>query len=1640
MKKVKLYLLLLFLQTALWAQTARDSIRATYEQLPSHLYPTGILHNVSPTYFWSWDIDTNLQWQLNADYTASPYKFPGHIPAPLVTPHQWTGLYSEMSSSAMDTTVIPNAKSFNTADSLSKLLYEVPIAAMHLNFERVIPGAVDSGYLYYDTLDQALKIMNDTLWISRPDTLYRHISNPDSLSRLGFSQHELFAGALTESALYKADSINTVVFGLCSSLFISNQTDPITYSEIDFDNGDGFQAVPFDTPMSIQYDQTGSNENFEKILRLRLHYGNKVVETKMRITIIPNAELPDLVINTNNLQASCQVQTNGFVPKNAKLSIRYGNTDHVLRKPVILVEGFESSTAEYGIIHYEGLANGIIFNENGDVIYKHMALFKVALDSLHDLGYDIVYIDNIDGKDWIQANALNAIKVIQWVNQELLNNGSHEKLVVLGASMGGLVARYALSKMEADGCCHNVRLYGTFDTPHNGAHIPLGLQATAKYLHDEFGWVDQIVNDERVKPSWEKVLKSPAAQQMLLSHLDPSAAQVREDFMHELDSLGHPIECRRIALINGSENGLPSTIADGWKTFVQCEPRLYLPIGHNNAGLVGVMPNLVGIPFPYSKLTLNSFAESRADGVVFQFNNNNRANLIASSILLLHGSSFALQYSALIVTGIISFFNPGIVAIMNNVLSSFQTLTTGGLVFLHALNAVISVFNGGNQTLVVNSPHYSEAPGGTNNTPESIGDALFGLATVITEKHSFIPSVSGLDLDTSLYFDIETQRNSFITAGKIPFDSYWAPGRGDNRSDENQEHVKVTKVNYRWLINHIDQNDELRNPITGAYGLLLTSSYNFGKPSSGDWDKPFLKHLHSVDIDNGGLLSVNNLGVIGFPNGQYNTGTPSHFKLMTAEKCDQPHVRILNGGVLEVGDAWNNNTAELIIREGSSFEIEQGGKLIIEDGSEFVLEEGAELILHAGASILLSGSNSIFRLRGKVTLLNDAEFSPKGEGQIFFEQNMLSDTDVPDFWTTAPNTKISLSEEQGLLQVYFPVDFYAPAVDSMVWKGVNISISPDRTVYISNPVVRFEQSLVFCSDSTQWHEGVRLAGQAAIIKDMQFRHGRIALYNNASLGSGVFDIVRSDFRFNQTGLLVRDASSFTAYHCTASHNDIGVLIQDAQGKARIIGGTYNYNNNVAIESQGQLGVTLVTRETDLKYNATAIKVFDVNVRSVCTDFSQSNIGISAKDNNKVMLSNNAGNTFNGNTIAVSLDNVAGVYLKNGQNNFGGSQWYVQGFLSTINSQSQINVSGNSMPGWSNGISSSIPMNVYWYDLQGNTHGLPIVNWSPTFFTNACQSLSSGTQEQGNELARDILNGFVSGKVVNTANYTNVWLHEALADAAYMVSTTETVFNDLTALARFNEILSSISGTLTDSEREAVQYSLELMSVSLNNAYDQGLLVRNGAVQGSQENTYLQMLTDGLEDLLSANGLNTEEVYELQLSLAQAYRMSEHFDYALQVLNGATANGSPQDIAKTEYWECVCQVEEELLQGLLSPEVFEYRQQDCRMLFDISSKWQNLPVLGFTEVSSTIETGVLNEWARVYPNPASEYLIIQPRNVESDWLEMELIDMMGKVVFQARKAIGDQPIRLSIGSLAEGLYVLKLRSGERLHEQKLHVLN
>ena len=76
--------------------------------------------------------------------------------------------------------------------------------------------------------------------------------------------------------------------------------------------------------------------------------------------------------------------------------------------------------------------------------------------------------------------------MIKWVNTQKANNGSTFQNVVLGQSMGGLVARYALKDMENKGLNHDTRLYVSHDTPHLGANVPLSVQHSARHLRNMY--------------------------------------------------------------------------------------------------------------------------------------------------------------------------------------------------------------------------------------------------------------------------------------------------------------------------------------------------------------------------------------------------------------------------------------------------------------------------------------------------------------------------------------------------------------------------------------------------------------------------------------------------------------------------------------------------------------------------------------------------------------------------------------------------------------------------------------------------------------------------------------------------------------------------------------------------------------------------------------------------------------------------------------------------------------------------------------------------------------------------------------------------------------------------------------------------
>ncbi|MER5967512.1 hypothetical protein [Streptomyces sp. NPDC002057] len=212
-----------------------------------------------------------------------------------------------------------------------------------------------------------------------------------------------------------------------------------------------------------------------------------------------------------------------------------------LIRPVILSDGFSGGASSLDRL-WAGL------EENGDYRF---------ISELHAAGRDVVILGYDDRAASITANADTAIDCIR---RALAERVGRSKLVVGGFSMGGLITRYALAKMEQDPALpdHETALYLSYDTPHQGAWLPVSLQAFTHFAADNWGEVPLV--GEKLR-QFSALLNSPAARQMARWHLEKASGTVKEDperaeFLQKLDELGGwPRSVRKIGVANGVETG-----------------------------------------------------------------------------------------------------------------------------------------------------------------------------------------------------------------------------------------------------------------------------------------------------------------------------------------------------------------------------------------------------------------------------------------------------------------------------------------------------------------------------------------------------------------------------------------------------------------------------------------------------------------------------------------------------------------------------------------------------------------------------------------------------------------------------------------------------------------------------------------------------------------------------------------------------------------------------------------------------------------------------------------------------------------------------------------------------------------------------
>lgn len=236
----------------------------------------------------------------------------------------------------------------------------------------------------------------------------------------------------------------------------------------------------------------------------------------------------------------------------------YSNTSGGLVNPFIVVDGFDpSNLRNYGSATEANTLDtrGFYHHMNGNIrvgFSGEGGSGQNFVEKLRCSGRDVVLVDWEQGAGDIIQNGKLFIELINYINATKLV--PENKLVIVGPSMGGMISRYALAKMETDGIDHQTSLWISMDSPHQGANIPLGFQHLVDHLYSNI----PIAKLER---GFEK-LNSMAAKQLLLYHFSEteknavkgrpsSERKIMMDAIYALKNNGWPMNLRRIAISSG---------------------------------------------------------------------------------------------------------------------------------------------------------------------------------------------------------------------------------------------------------------------------------------------------------------------------------------------------------------------------------------------------------------------------------------------------------------------------------------------------------------------------------------------------------------------------------------------------------------------------------------------------------------------------------------------------------------------------------------------------------------------------------------------------------------------------------------------------------------------------------------------------------------------------------------------------------------------------------------------------------------------------------------------------------------------------------------------------------------------------------
>jgi hypothetical protein len=1378
-----------------------------------------------------------------------------------------------------------------------------------------------------------------------------------------------------------------ISFVIDSNFYLSN--DPsftISTIEIDFGDGQGFIEVNFGQTISPDYSGF-SGEELELKVRFTSGsstflaiYKTEVVncESAVPIPVAPpwatasQFQYGNIVANrTNNANGIGHAVGNAYVYYRDNPE---PGTENLFKKPIIIVEGID-----FGTYKQQNAANYLMGSFGWCALwgqdlknYGQLAKMPQLLNEYHDNGYDIIMLDFKNGSADIKENAYLLQELIEKVNHYKTQDA--ELNVVLGASMGAIVARYALADMEQEGKEHCTRLYISFDGPQQGANIPLGAQYFINFFAN-----NGVDEKQEAKDMWAS-LSTPAARQLLVKQTTTARESVHIAFFNELTSLGYPQKCNKVAIANGTISGL-------------------------NQGYSG------GEQIVAYDHTISNFWNIHARGNIWSQPGRSSDNLI------FYGE---LPWRKI----------------------SWNNISWGKVSDPRYSDA--------------STPHYDNAPGGVRQVAFEIAGVNTngnGNIEALQFNQAFIPSVSALDVSTSdLFVDIDAglKNGTYST----PFDAYYGP------TDINTFHVEATDGNPVQRGDNINFTFSKTNISAGISNTVLSSVYNYGVLEN--------NFVHHTEVVNNGKLHLYG----DLPDGVTNT-TPTSGntqEYFIGSGCIAHELKIENGGELILGDAGKGNQAILFVSINSDLKILSGGKVQVQEGSKLIIEDGANFFFEDGAEIELLGPNATLEIKGKLLVGNQATFTFSGDGRLIFDQDVKWGTNSFGHAYLKVDEYIQIGDEavfdvegpttadlnHWLVEVRKPL--YLRQEDGKTFDAVSIKhgrvlFHEDALMYSFSPTtlmyVHFNSI-----DPNHKHQGFRLWHNTGtnVIMHSKFSDGYYGALVHWFGGGSPILISNCQFNNNQTGLLV-DGGNFNVNLCQFTNNHRGFRGANLTGQSVLNNSVFSSNSHFSADMHGQAGASLATSTSEFINNDVGMFLHgQINSRVICSDFSINGVGVAIESNSVLDIGDQAENSFVNHVSGQDLfmgstfgEDIA-LFLDQGNNDFsarGANQglYLFTDFHNTplfFGGGSSINADNNKMPTYQDANNNTIMPVEIWYRPSGPnsaTQGtLDIPNNLTSVDRDCKDEVSVGL---GKSAFYRLVNSFpTTGGVLHSDNFSNIDLKVAVLEAIDMVTIDDEEREDATALPLLIEILSSVVSQPDAYTDKMLMAAYNKMHQALNNCFQFGGLINVQGDASTGVNDTVAAAIDVIEQYISAldasDTLQQQRYFKFHLDKVHAYRVSGHYDAALNVLsNSLNWTFDYTQTQRAAYWGCVCEAEAAYFNEEMQPEEFTNQIANCNLDYaGYNYKQSNYNGNGGYVIETKKDFNMV-----LYPQPTKSDLTIHLSEPFEGQLSYEIMDITGKHVQTGKTQMQGAVQVIDVSKLSQGVYMIHVQLGNT-HQQTL----